>query len=62
MQNKMVRFFILIPLVFALGSILSACGVKGPPLPPVSATPQRSEEKSEVRPEPSPFPSGVKKK
>lgn len=36
--------------------ILTGCGVKAPPLPPLPVTPQASEME---RPRPSPSPSGV---
>lgn len=31
----------------------AACGVKGPPLPPLSSTPQQSEMRASPRPSPS---------
>jgi predicted small lipoprotein YifL len=49
--------------LFALAMICAACGVKGPPLPPLSTTPQEQFEKSLgrkatlVKPAPSPSPS-----
>lgn len=46
----------LIPLSLVVG-VFAACGVKGPPLPPVPATPQQSEVAPSPRPSPSPSPS-----
>lgn len=46
-------------LIFLMLVIGSSCGVKGPPLPPIPASPQRSENtavKLEARPSPSPVP------
>jgi predicted small lipoprotein YifL len=36
--------------------IAAACGVKGPPLPPVAATPERSDALESPRPSPAPSP------
>jgi len=56
---------ILVKLCFAPLVLLSlACGVKGPPLPPIPASPQQSDRGNKVVPEPkvqaSPLP-GKKK-
>lgn len=58
---------VLIRLSLFLVVLLAACGVKGPPLPPVVAEPKESEEKSFLPvvtpiPSPSPSPSPAPKK
>ncbi len=45
----------LIPLVLGLGFF--ACGVKGPPLPPVADTPANSDRVDVAGPVPSPTPT-----
>ncbi len=34
--------------------LLVACGVKGPPLPPIATTPQHSDSLEKTRPQPNP--------
>lgn len=62
----MKKNFQALGILFGLLLGASACGVKGPPLPPVSDTPEASEredkERNRVKPEPSPSPAAKTKK
>jgi len=44
-------------VLFSLIFILEACGVKGPPLPPMATTPAKSDRNQGKRATPSPSPS-----
>lgn len=58
MQTRIIHILKLFVPPFVLITLLvSACGVKGPPLPPLHVTPQHPETSSQIMSqEPSPSP------
>lgn len=48
-------------LLLLFAGVLSSCGFKGPPLPPLADTPEENDRLEEARATPSPSPSTAPK-